>query len=83
MDMKEGMAIHIARHEEEGAGLLVPLPDGKMAAISHLAVDTAQKTLGVTTCPSGNSAGNLSQMKDKTKKWLDLLTAGRLHRRLM
>jgi hypothetical protein len=79
MDMKEGMAIHIARHEEEGAGLLVPLPDGKMAAISHPAVDNAQKTLSVTRCPSGSSAGSLNQMKDKAMKWFDSLAAGRLH----
>jgi hypothetical protein len=74
---------YIAHHKEAGANLHVPLPDGKMAAISHLAVDTTQKTLGVTTCPSGNSAGSLNQMRDKAKKWLDLLTAGRLHRRMM
>jgi hypothetical protein len=56
---------YIAHHEEGGAGLFVLLPDRKMAAISHLAVDNAQKTLGVTTCPSGSSAGSLHQMKDK------------------
>ena len=63
--------------------LYVPLPDGKMAEISHLAVDIAQRTLGVTTCPSGSSAGSLKQMKDKAKKWFDSLTAGRLHQRMM
>jgi hypothetical protein len=74
---------YIAHHEDEGAALFVPLPDGTMAPISHLAVDDAQKTLGVTTCPSGNSTGSLHQMKGKAKKWFDLLTAGRLHRRMM
>ena len=43
----------IAHHEDECAALFVPLPDGTMAPISHLAVDDAQKTLSVTTCPSG------------------------------
>ena len=71
---------YIAHHEDECAALFVPLTDGTMAPISHLAVDDAQKTLGFTTCPSGNSAGSLHQMKDKAKKWFDLLTAGRLHR---
>jgi hypothetical protein len=70
---------YIAHHEDECAALFVPPPDGTMAPILHLAVDDAQKTLGVTTCPSGNSAGSLHQMKDKAKKWFDLLTAGRLH----
>jgi hypothetical protein len=46
-------------------------------------VDDAQKTLGVVTCPSGNSKGCLLQMKKKTQKWLDSLTAGRLHHRMM
>jgi hypothetical protein len=67
---------YIAHHEDEGAALFFPLPDGKMAPISHHAVEDAQKTLGVTTCPSGNSAGSLHQMKGKAKKWFDLLTAG-------
>ena len=50
----------IAHHEDEGAAVFVPLPDGTMSPISHLAVDNSQKTLGVVTCPSGNSAGGLS-----------------------
>jgi hypothetical protein len=74
---------YVTHHEDEGAALFVPLLDGKMALISHLAVDNAQKTRGVTMCPSGNSAGSLHQMKVKAKKWFDLLTAGRLHHRMM
>ena len=70
---------YVAHHEDEGATLFIPLLDGMMASISHLAVDDAQKTLGVTTCPSGNSSGSLHQMKSKAKKWFDLLTARRLH----
>jgi len=74
---------YTAHHEDEGAALFVPLPDGTTAPITHLAVDDAQKTLGVTTCPSGNSTGSLQQMKEKAKKWFDSLTVGRLHRRMM
>ena len=74
---------YIAHHEDEGAALFVWLPDGTRAPISHLAVDNAQKTLRVITCPSRNSFGSLQQMKDKAKKWFDLLTAGRLHRCMM
>jgi hypothetical protein len=74
---------YVAHHEDVGAAVYVPLPDGRRAPISHLAVDVAQKTLGVTTCPSGNSTGSLHQMKGKAKKWFDSLTAGRLHRRMM
>jgi hypothetical protein len=63
--------------------MFVPLPEGKTAPISHLAVDNSQKTLGVTTCPSGNSTGSLTQMKEKAKRWLESLTTGRLNRRMM
>jgi hypothetical protein len=59
------------------------MPDGTAAPISHKAVDDAQKTLGVVTCPSGSSSGSLLQMKEKTQKWLATLTAGQLHRQLM
>jgi hypothetical protein len=54
-----------------------------MSAITHRAVDNSQKTLGVVTCPSENSNGSLSQMKEKAQKWLSSLTAGRLHHRMM
>jgi hypothetical protein len=74
---------YIAHHKDKGAAVFIPLPDGTMAPISHLAVDNAQKTLGVVTCPSGNSAGSLRQMKEKATKWFNSLTAGRLHRQMM
>jgi hypothetical protein len=44
---------YIAHHEDEGAALFVPLPDGKMAPISHLAVDNAQKTSVLPRVPLG------------------------------
>ena len=59
---------YITHHEDKGAALFVPLPDGTLASILHLAVDGAKKTLSVITCPSGNSAGSLHQMTDKAKK---------------
>jgi hypothetical protein len=74
---------YIAHHEDKGAAVFVPLQDGTMAPISYLAVDDAQKTLGVVTCPSGNSAGGLRQMKEKATKWFNSLTAGRPHCRMM
>ncbi len=37
---------YIAHHQDECAALFVPLPDGTMAPISHLAIDKAQKTHG-------------------------------------
>jgi hypothetical protein len=61
----------------------LPMPDGTMVPITHLAVDNAQKTLGVVTCLSGNSAGSLRQMKEKAQKWLDSLIAGCLYHQMI
>jgi hypothetical protein len=58
---------YIWHHEDESASIFVPLPNGTRALIQHHAVDNAQKTLGIITCPSGNSMGSLIQMKEKTK----------------
>jgi hypothetical protein len=80
---KKGRWQYVAHNEDETAVITVPMPDGTMALIKHRAVDDAQKTLGVVTCPSGNSMGSLQQMREKTKKRLDSLTAGRLHRQMM
>ncbi len=63
--------------------MFVPLPNGTLVPIQHRVVDDAQKTLGIITCPSGDSTGSLTQMKEKTKKLLDALTSGRLHCHLM
>jgi hypothetical protein len=73
---------YIGHHEDEIAAVFVLLPNGLTAPIQHQAVDDAQKTLGIITCPSGNSTGSLMQMKEKNKKWLDALTSGRLHHRM-
>jgi hypothetical protein len=80
---KKGGWRYITHQEDETAVITVPMSDGTVAPIMLRAVDDAQKTLGVVTCPSGNSKGSLQQMKEKTQKWLDSLTAGHLHRRMM
>jgi hypothetical protein len=82
MDKKSGWQ-YIAHHEDITAAITVLMPDGTMSSITHQAVDDTQKTLGVVTCPSGNSKDSLLQMKKKTQKWLDSLTAGCLHRQMM
>jgi hypothetical protein len=80
---KKGGWQYVPHHEDITAAIRVPMPDGTMSPITHQAVDDAQKTLGVVTCPSGNSKGSLLQMKKKTQKWLDSQTAGCLHHRMM
>jgi hypothetical protein len=80
---QKGGGQYIAHHKDDTAAAYVLLPNGTMSAITHQAVDNAQKTLGVVTCPLGNSNGSLCQMKEKAQKWLDSLTAGRLHCQMM
>jgi hypothetical protein len=64
---KSGGWQYVAYHEDDAAAIAVPMPDGTMTSIAHKVVDDAQKTLGVVTCPSGNSMGSLEQMKEKTQ----------------
>ena len=74
---------YVGHHEDETAAVFVPLLDVSRAPIQHRAMDDAQKKLGIVTCPSGSSTGSLKQMMEKTKKWLDALTGGWLHRHMM
>ncbi len=53
---------YIGYHEDETTAVFVLLPNGTLAPIKHRAVDDAQKTLGIITCPSGDSRGSLTQM---------------------
>jgi hypothetical protein len=81
--MAKGGWQYIAHHDNKSAVVPVPMPDGTIAPITHMAVDNAQKMLGVVMCPSGNSQGSLCQMKEKAQKCLDSLTAGCLHCQMM
>jgi hypothetical protein len=80
---KKGGWQYVAHHEDITAAVTVPMPDGTTAPITHQAAEDAQKMLGVVTCLSGHSKGSLPQMKEKTQKWLDSLTAGCLRRLMM
>ena len=65
----------------------VPLVDGNMAAIKHLSaiehlsVDSALKTLGSMTCPSGSNKSSLERMKSQCEEWYNRLMLGSLSRR--
>ncbi len=67
---------YIGHYEDETALVFVQLSDRLATHIQHQAVDDTQKTLGVITCPYGNSTNSLAKMREKTKKWLDALTSG-------
>ena len=47
--------------------MLVPMPDGTMVTIEHLAVVTAKETLGIWSAPNGSADGALSAMTEKAR----------------
>jgi hypothetical protein len=50
------------------------------AAIIHLPVTHAEKTLGALTSPDGSSSGAILQMQEKTQQWVDAVRNRHLHR---
>ena len=61
--------------------MAVPMPDGSMAPIEHLSVDTGKETLGVYTCPSGKSTEQIKSMQKKAQDWIDRAKEGKMRRR--
>ena len=59
----------------------MPMPNGTSVPIEHLSVDTARETLGVFTCPSGQSKAQIKSMNEKAQGWLDRAKEGKLRRR--
>ena len=61
--------------------MFVPLPDGSQVPIESVSVDTEKETLGVWSCPSGNSTKAITSMKEKGQEWLDRAKESKLSRR--
>jgi hypothetical protein len=84
---KEGQWNYEHNEVEEEWDIGVPLVDGNMAAIKHLSaiehlsVDSALKTLGSMTCPSGSNKSALERMKSQCEEWYNRLMLGSLSRR--
>ena len=76
---KEGQWRYDKNADDEDMDILVPLEDGSMAQIEHLPLDASTKTLGSMTCPTGSSAGSLTQMVEKATEWKDKACAAKIH----
>ena len=61
--------------------IYTPLANGEMAAIEHLSVDSAVKTHGSMTCPSGSNKAAIERMLSQGEEWFNRLTLGLLSRR--
>ena len=59
----------------------VPVPGGTKAPIEHLSVSEGNKTLGVFTCPTGNSSDQLKLMQEKTQNWINYAKEAKLSQR--
>ena len=77
----DGSWYYDANEHEDELTLEIPLPDGSYAEIAHCGVEEAHKTLGVITCPSGNSKPTIEHMKEAAKGWIDQATSAKLARR--
>ena len=78
---KEGQWKYEQNEVAEEWEIGVPLADGNMAAIEHLSVDSAVKTLGSMTCPSGSNKAAIIRMKSQCDEWYNRLIIGSLSRR--
>lgn len=61
--------------------IAVPMPDGSMVDIKHLAVTESRETLRVELCPSGSAKDFIKSMQTKAQKWIDRANEGSKLRR--
>jgi hypothetical protein len=54
------------------------MSDGSLERIKHLLCNSAIKTLGSMTCPSGNSAAALDRMRQQGQDWVGRVLASTL-----
>ena len=78
---EKGIWKYAENHSDENFQLVIPLADGSLAEIEHLSVDTAHKTLGSMTCPTGAGDAAVTQMQEKAQSFLDKATQAKLSRR--
>ena len=67
--------------EDEELDIAMPMPDGSLVTIEHVAVGKSKETLGVHTCPLGENKGALKEIQDKAQGWVNKEKNGKLQRR--
>ena len=78
---KDGNWFYEPNEQDESYLVAVPMPDGSMAPIDHLAVTDSKETLGVFTCPAGLSEDFLDAMGEKAQDWVARAGEAKLRRR--
>ena len=66
--------------ENEDFDLSVPMPDGVYVPIEAVTVDEAKETLGVWSCPSGDSSKACEIMESKGQEWINRAKEGHISR---
>jgi hypothetical protein len=56
------------------------MSNGSLEEIEHLLCNSAIKTLGLMTCPSGSNAAALDSMRQQNQEWVDKVIASTLNR---
>ena len=59
----------------------MPMPDGSLVTIEHVAIGKSKETLGVHTFPSEENKGELKAMQYKAQGWVDKAKNWKLKRR--
>ena len=70
-----------ANEKDPSKVIRVPTAEGDESAIANLSADTACKTLGVFTAPSGNATKAIEAMQEKAGNWVERARGRNLHRR--
>ena len=70
-----------SNEEDEEHDIAVPMTDGSLVTIEHVAVGKSKETFGVHTCPSEGNKGALKAMQDKAQGWVDKAKNRKLKRR--
>ena len=66
---RNGKFFYEENHEREEYDITVNLPSGEKAPITHLAAETSNVTLGVSSNPAGSGEGALTLAKEKSLTW--------------
>ena len=76
----DGRRKYEPNEEDEELDIAVPMQDGSLFTIEHVAVRKSKETLRVHTCPSEENRGALKAMQDKAQDWVDKAKNGKLNR---
>jgi hypothetical protein len=77
----DGRWLYCSNKNKEDYAIGVPLADGSLAEIQHLSINSAVKTLGSMTCPSGSNRAGLERMRIQGQEWVDQIAGGKMSRR--